>query len=466
MIAVAATQPFFLGLYQDIFKPSIFTSAYHRDFCSWIAEFYAKYGVPPSKSSLTKILHDKIPKSAPLYKGYKILLDQIYGLEVDDSEYVKDQAVRAARFQTMKGAILKMSEQLDTGDFDGMDTTFNAAKRVGQGAGDIGKALTKSVSESILKYGLLEEPVRTGYKELERWSGGLYDGELTVICAPPNRGKTLVLGNLAFGAALHDHIVMYYTHEIGVFRMLNRFYAKMSKQSTKELIEGIGKVRAAVKRFRLRTGGEVWVKFFPAGTATVETLRSHLAMVNGNEIRPKLVIIDYADKIKPNNPKDPHPNRVQQVYTDLRTMGGEFKCHVMTASQSTRSTLYARIIDLDDMAESWGKAQEADTIAAICQTKEESDAGVGRIFLAKTRNETSGKFVFLRWKPEHLTVTETVRDKYVRIMQKAGFKPPIDYPRQTKPSEDKDEELEERYEDEEEEEAKYIDKKLKKSKNK
>lgn len=460
-LAVAATQPFFLGLYRDIFKPSMFTSEYHRNFCSWVGEFYAKYGVPPSKTSLCKILREKIPKSAPLYKGYRILLDQIYGLEVDDAEYIKDQIVRAAQFQARKGALLRMTEQLDAGDFEAMDATFDAVKRVGLGAGDIGKALTKSVSESILKYGVLEEPVRTGYKELERSSGGFYEGELTVICAPPNQGKTLLLGNLAYGAALQGHVVMYYTFEIGVFRMLNRFYAKMARLPTKELHEKIDRVRRAVRLFRLRSGGEIWVKFFPANTVTVETLRSHMAMVNGNDIHPTLAIFDYGDKIRPSNPKDPHPTRVQQVYTDLRTMGGEFKHHSMTASQSTRSTLYARLIDLDDIAESWGKAQEADTIGAVCQTREEKQAGVARLFLAKTRNETSGKFVHLRWRPEHLSVVETTREKYTQIMTRAGYAPPVDQPKglnRLKDPDERDEELEERYDDSDD---KHIDKKLK-----
>jgi hypothetical protein len=271
------------------------------------------------------------------------------------------------------------------------------------------------------------------------------------------------MGNLGYGAALRDTTVIYYTLEIGVYRMLLRYYAKMAHVPTKELSGNIDKVHKAVKRFTLRTGGQIWIKYFPANTITVENLKSHLAMINGNDIKPRLVIVDYADKIKPNNPKDPHPNRVQQIYTDLRTLGGEFNCHVLTGSQSRRSTLYARIIDLDDMAESWGKAQEADTIGAVCQTREETLCGVARLFIAKARNETSGKFVFLRWRPEHLSIGEMPRDKYVERMRSMGFNPPVDEPKGLdKIKGNRDEELESHQSGD----GDYVDKKLKGKKHK
>lgn len=450
MMAVAATQPFFLEMYGDIFKPGIFTTQYHRDICSWIGEFYSKYKLAPTKSTLRKILSDKMDREAPLYKGYRVLIDSMYDVEVPDYEYIKDQAIIAAKFQAGKAAIVKMADQLDAGQFEEMKSTLNDMLKIGSGAGDIGNDLRTSINDSVLKFGLLEEPIHTGYKELENAIGGLYDGEMTVVVAPPNQGKTAYLGNIGLGAARNDSVVMYYTLEIGTMRMLNRFYANMSRQRTKELYKGIKKVHQAVKRFKVTTSGTIYVKYFPANSITVETLRSHLAMANGNGIHPKLVIVDYADKIRPVNPKDPPPDRVKQTYTDLRTLGGEFKAHMLTASQSRRSTLYARKIDLDDLAESWGKAQEADTIAAVCQTREEKACNVARLFMAKTRNETSGKFVHTKNNYDILSIQEIAKKQYIRTMRRAGFEVPDDTPkglhRRNKDGEE-DKELDDRYND-------------------
>jgi replicative DNA helicase len=445
MLAVAATQPFFLDLYLDIFKPSLFTSQYHRDISSWIADFYRKYKMAPSRSSLRKILIEHVPKDAPLYRGYKTLLDQIYGNEILDSEYIKDQIVVASKFQAMKGALVKMSEQLDVGDFDSLSHTFNSALQVGSGVGDLGMRMTKSVDKVLLKYGFLEQSIRTGFRNFENSIGGLYDSELTVIVAPPNQGKTAYLGNLAYGAARHDNEVMYYTLEIGAERMLSRFYSRMTQIRTKELHSSIKRVRGSVKRFSVSTAGNITVKFFPAGTITVDTLRNHLAMAKGNGITPPLVVIDYADKLRPSNPKDPPPDRLRQIYTDLRALGHEFKCHVMTASQSRRSTLYAKMIDLDDLAESWGKAQESDSIVCVCQTREEKSTNVARLYYAKTRNETSGRFSYTKNNYSTLSISEIDRKQYARTMNRAGFKIPDDTPQLLRRSKNSDEELDNKY---------------------
>jgi replicative DNA helicase len=450
MLAVAATQPFFLEMYADVFQPGLFTTQYHRDVCSWIADFYREYHVPPSKSSLRKILREKVQKDLPLYKGYRSLVDRLYESEIIDYEYVKDQVIHAAKFQALRSAFLRMHDQLESGEFDELPMTLNSAMRVGTGVGDVGLDMRTSINEAILKYGVLEEPVRTGFKDIEKKIGGLYEGELTVVVAPPNQGKTAYLGNMALGAAKRDETVIYYTFEIGAYRILNRFYANISKQKTSELYKGIDRVHGAMKRFKLSSSGTVYVKYFPANSVTVDMLKSHLAMVNGNDIRPRLAIFDYGDLIRPSNPKDPPPDRSKQIYRDLRTLGGEYKCHCMSASQSRRSTLYARLIDLDDLSESWGKAGEADTIIPICQTREEKVAGVARAYMAKTRNETSGKFVYTVNDYDHLSVREIDRKRYIRIMNRKGFKVPDDMPgvgRVRRPGGGKDDsELEERYE--------------------
>lgn len=425
ILAMALRNPYFLPLYGDIFKTTIFDTQYHKDICLWVNEFYVKYKTLPSRKSMNRILKSKVPSSNPLRQGYKSLLTRVFEMDISDADFVKDQLIQAVKFQNVKSALLTMTGQLDRAEFEMLTPTLEKALKVGQGVGDLGLELKKDMEPTVLRFGVLEQPISTGFTELEKAVGGLYSGEETVIVSPPNKGKTTLLGNLAYGAARHGATVMYYTLEIGSERMLCRFYANMAKVKTKDLTDELPKLRRSIKRFRVSTEGTVYVKFFPARAASVETIRNHLSMARGYDLVPSTVIIDYAQLLRPSAEARQQRLRgdeiLRMIYEDLRSMADEFNLHVITGSQSKRNTLYADIIDLDDIGESWGIAQTADSIVAMCQSWEEQESKVLRLFVAKARNETRAKFVNCRADFNHLSVREISIEAYVREMRAHGY---------------------------------------------
>lgn len=425
ILAMAIRNPYFLPLYGDIFKPSIFDTQYHKDICSWVNEFYEKYKTVPGRKSMNRILKSKVPSSNPLRQGYKALLTRVYEMDISDADFVRDQLIQAVKFQNVKSALSMMTGQLDRAEFEMLQPTLDKALKVGQGVGDLGLELKKDMEPTVLRFGVLEHPVSTGFTELEKAIGGLYPGEETVIVSPPNKGKTTLLGNLAYGMARQGSTVMYYTLEIGAERMLCRFYANMAKVETKHLQDEMPRLRRSVKRFKVSTEGTVYVKFFPARAASVETIRNHISMARGYDIIPSAVIIDYAQLLRPSAEAKQLRLRgdeiLRMIYEDLRAMANEFNLHVITGSQSKRNTLYADIIDLDDIGESWGIAATADSIAAMCQSWEEQEAKVLRLYVAKARNETRGRFVNCKANFNHLNIKEISLEAYVRDMRAQGY---------------------------------------------
>jgi hypothetical protein len=80
---------------------------------------------------MKRILKSHVPLSDPLFKGYKLLVDQVYTTEVLDHEYVKDQLLTAARFQNLKGALLRMTDLVDKGEFDVLPRVLSDALQTG-----------------------------------------------------------------------------------------------------------------------------------------------------------------------------------------------------------------------------------------------------------------------------------------------------------------------------------------------
>lgn len=431
MLAIAVREPLFLQLYADTLRPAIFSSQYLRDFSSWITEYYFKFKNPPTYASLTEIFKQNISATNPLIDGYQHLLKQIYTIDLSDSAFVQEQLTIAARQLAIRSALRLMDEYNERLEFDELLPLLTNALQTGAGIGDLGLELIKDAEAAMLKFSDLEQNVETGFHQLQKAVGNFCTGEETIIVAPPNIGKTCMLGNLAYGAARNDSTVIYYTLEIGAERMLCRFLAKMTKLPTRQLQDiyqqktSLQRVRTSLKQFQLATQGTIYVKYFPARTASVETLRGHLAMIHGQGLNPQLVIIDYADLLKPSRITTKTYETLRETHEELRTIATEFNIHLMTASQSTRETLYADFIDLDNLAESWGKAQTADTIVALCQNIQEQEAKVARLYVAKARNETRGSIVHISTNYQVLEIKEIEKINYDQQLHKAGYTPNI-----------------------------------------
>jgi hypothetical protein len=84
-----------------------------------------------------------------------------------------------------------------------------------------------------------------------------------------------------------------------------------------------------------------------------------------------------------------------------------------SASQAGRSSLSKEIITMADIAEDIGKANIADVIIALCQTREEETADQCRLFLAKVRDGDSKAMVRAKYykKSQAIVTTGIVTQK-------------------------------------------------------
>jgi len=92
---------------------------------------------------------------------------------------------------------------------------------------------------------------------------------------------------------------------------------------------------------------------------------------------------------------------------------------VWTASQSNREASKADVVGLDNMSESYGKAQVADLVVTIARKPMEKDEGTARLFVAKNRAGRDGllfpisidtaRSLITIISDEHMTLDEMVK---------------------------------------------------------
>ena len=71
-------------------------------------------------------------------------------------------------------------------------------------------------------------------------------------------------------------------------------------------------------------------------------------------------------------------------------MAQEFRCPVITASQTNRSGLNAEVITMESISEAFNKCFVADLIVSLSRTIKDRNCNIGRLFVAKNRNGPDG----------------------------------------------------------------------------
>ena len=84
-----------------------------------------------------------------------------------------------------------------------------------------------------------------------------------------------------------------------------------------------------------------------------------------------------------------------------------FRSPVWTATQAARRALSKELVTIADIAESYEKSNVADVIIALCQTREEKEADMLRLFAAKIRDGGGGWMVKCHMHSDsHAIITE------------------------------------------------------------
>ena len=103
-----------------------------------------------------------------------------------------------------------------------------------------------------------------------------------------------------------------------------------------------------------------------------------------------MVIVDYADLLKPVQARKEKREELGSIYEELRALSTEFKCPIWTASQTNRSGLSAEVITMEQISEAFNKCFVADFIISVSRTIEDKQNNQGKIFIAKNRNGPDG----------------------------------------------------------------------------
>ena len=383
VISALLTKKEFLVNIHDLLAEDYFSNQGHKWIIKQILDYYYKYHTTPSMEVL-KVELKKLNNEV-LQISIKEQLKEAYSSSSsDDLEYVEKEFSNFCRNQQLKKALLNSVDLLNAGDYDSIRILVNNALKAGQEK-NIGHEYNKDTESRYREDN--RSFVSTPWDHLNvLLQGGLGGGDLGIIFGNPGGGKSWALVSLGGVAVKLGYNVLHYTLELGedyVGRRYDAFFTNIP-------VNNIAKHRSKVDEVVPNLPGNLIIKEFPMGKATVSTIESHIKQCIELDFKPDLVIIDYIDLLRSKRLKGERKDEVDDLYVGVKGLARELKLPIWSVSQVNRAGAKDDIIEGDKAAGSYDKIMIADFAMSLSRKRLDKTSGTGRIHIMKNRYGMDG----------------------------------------------------------------------------
>lgn len=374
----------------EVMRPDYFDLKYLSFLCTKYFAYYEKYKTFPTLTILITIIKEDLSKSKD-----HVLRDQIIEYlhrmktnpDIGDLQYVKDKSLEFCKRQAFKDALEQSVELIQTEKYESVLNIMKEAISVGM-PNTAGHNFFDDIEARFVQ--INRQVCPTGLDKIDSQDilrGGLGRGELGVIAANTGVGKSHFLVAMGCSAMRAGKNVIHYTFELSEHDTGKRYDSNLCDIPSNEIIDRKSEV---IDKYSKMDVGKLIIKEYPTGSASVMTLRNHIEKLTLKGFTPSLVIVDYADVMKSSKAYDSLRHELKLIYTELRNLAVELQIPVWTASQANKDSSKADVVGLENLGESYAKAQVADVVLSISRKPMEKSTGSGRIFVAKNRAGRDG----------------------------------------------------------------------------
>jgi replicative DNA helicase len=363
----------------------LFSSTLSAEVYDLIREFYQEYNRVPTHPELLHLYkRDRNVSDDQTIIGF---LNAIYTQTVD-TVFVLNELRRYVKLRRLENIFMASYEKVKGGSDVDVSAIVTDIFKVQMSALQDQHLYGVGIDESehIMKLGETRHHIPTNIGFLnETLGGGLAGGQLGVILAPPNYGKTMTLLNFALYSWMKRHNVLFVTLEMPEFSILKRVMFLLSGALNMQIdYNSIGKLAKAVdKKFQ--------IFYRPVKSITVDYLYSVVHQAAADGIKFDQVFIDYSDLLASTNKQKEKRFELADIFTSLKAFAQVLDIPVWSATQSNREGLRAETVDMSHMSESIDKAFISDVVLSLSD-KIEADR-VSKFFLTKHREGKSDVYI-------------------------------------------------------------------------
>jgi len=372
----------FLQNIHDVLSEEYFDNQAHKWVIGQILDYYEKYHTTPTMEVL-KVEMKKVSNEV-LQLSIKEQLREAYQASNEDLEYVEKEFSSFCKNQQLKKALLNSVDLLNSGDFESIRGLIDNALKAGAEK-NIGHEYIKDTEARYREEARTIVPTPWG-KFNDLMQGGLGNGDFGLIFGNPGGGKSWTLVALGGYAVKMGYNVVHYTLELGEDYVGRRYDAFFTGKPVDTLFKNRDKVEEIIKELP----GQLIIKEYAPGQATVNTLRAHIQKCTDLDFKPDLIIIDYVDLLSSKKRVQDRKGEIDDIYVSTKGLAKELQLPVWSVSQVNRAGAKDDVIEGDKAAGSYDKIMITDIAISLSRKKEDKVNGTGRFHIMKNRYGMDG----------------------------------------------------------------------------
>jgi len=372
----------FLLNIQDVLAEEYFDNQAHKWIIKQILEYFNKYHTTPSMDVL-KVELKKIDNEV-LQLSIKEQLREAYKASDEDLKYVEEEFSNFCKNQQLKKALLTSVDFLNAGDYDSIRSMIDNALKAGQDK-NIGHEYNKDTESRYREDHRVTVP--TPWEPFnDLLAGGLGGGDFGLIFGNPGGGKSWSLVALGGYAVKLGYNVIHYTLELGADYVGRRYDAFFTQVPVNNILKNKDKVDEVVPTLE----GQLIIKEYPTGKASIGTVESHVKKCIDLDFKPDLVIIDYVDLLRSKRKNRERKDEIDDIYISTKGLARELNLPIWSVSQVNRAGAKDDIIEGDKAAGSYDKIMITDVAISLSRKRQDKVNGTGRFHIMKNRYGMDG----------------------------------------------------------------------------
>jgi replicative DNA helicase len=368
----------------DIIDPNYFEDEYLRMVSATIKGAHEKDESVPDFGSLKIRLLERV--NDEIKRSYILeILAKIENVEVNDSPFVQDMAMKFCKQQELKKTIGEISKIIDKGDVENYNVCedlIRKALEIGNNKDD-GINVTDNIDDVLSDD--FRDPIPTGISGLDDYmQGGLSKGELAVILAPFGVGKTTMITKIANSAHNEGHNVLQIFFEDNKKVIQRKHFSCWTNIELNELANNKEIVKEEVIK-RTTDSGTLTLKKFPSDGTTIPKIKQYIRRLIARGKKPDLVLLDYIDCVQPTKQFKNEWDGEGNVMRQFESMLDELDIAGWTAVQGNRSSIGSEIVEADQIGGSIKKGQIGHFIVSVAKSLDQKDNGTANMAILKSR---------------------------------------------------------------------------------
>lgn len=342
--------------------------------------YFDKYTKIPSKTEISVLKDSKLRDS--LINSIEELEKTNYSdLDSDTFFKMSEQFIKERLIWT---AMVTIASELNQGSVDTTEILHKFEEICSISLDNSGGLdLYEDIDQIIDKLKHKNDVISTGFKSIDQYiDGGMYAAgrALYLLMAPPNKGKSLFLGNIACNVANAGKNVLVISLEMSEISYAARFCSQQSSIPFAELHLRADELKEKFKN----SPGKIIIKEFPPSSITPMQLKAWIDKnIINKGVKIDLIAIDYLNLF--DGPGSNLYEKIKNIVEQTRALSYIYSVPVLSLTQQNRSASGKEQAGLNSVSESSGTSMTADVILEIFENEEDTTLNYKRVGFAKNR---------------------------------------------------------------------------------